>query len=591
MTSLSQALYSNLLLDIEPHVSGRAFSHILKREVSFFPGVTAKDAACMLLMSNVLKKFEDDATLEADQVALNKFLQCNLQCKEWAYEPENLFDEVLMCTFKQCMWDFFNRRGDRDMIFPDNLVELIKESDLVGPGASVGASGQDFYTKLFSSRLTGTTEILYVAYSRYVSTLSESWKAAEGLRAQHYGRWTKVGGNRLSFVPKSEDTSRTICTEPSLNMVVQKGIGNIIERRLRSVFGIDLKVQQARNRELARIGSLDNSMVTIDLSSASDTISLRMLEWALPQSVTALLKVCRSSVTTLPDGSELQLEMVSTMGNGFTFPLQTAIFCCVLQAVALTTERCITPPKGDELGDFGVNGDDIVCRREMVSGVVRLINLLGFQVNTAKSFVEGPFRESCGGDFFQGSPVRAVYLKTLSDPQSRYKAINRLVDWSAQQGIPLCSAVDLLLRTVRPLPVPKWEQDVAGIKVPWSLVRGLRRSKKTKSVLYRRYVFEPVKLKIGDCDISVPGKSKRRIYNPHGLLLAFLHGSVKGSTREGGLVGSISIRHDAGGYRTKWGTAPNWDCTSTDKPFPDEDSRRRWESVAEMCLSSTFSVR
>jgi hypothetical protein len=279
------------------------------------------------------------------------------------------------------------------------------------------------------------------------------------------------------------------------------------------------------------------------------------------------------------------LFMVSTMGNGFTFPLQTMIFGCVVEACAEALEIELQRPRGGTLGQFGVNGDDIICPKGLYDVVCRLLTILGFEVNKTKSFHEGPFRESCGGDFFKGSPVRGVYLKTLADQGSRYSAINLLNRWSARHNIPLRRTVRRLLRTVEYLPVPAYEDTSAGVHVPYFMVNKLKRDRSTMSILYRRYENVPVRLTIREAEIVVPRKEKRRIYNPEGLLAAFLHGSVRGTRGSNPTgLGSISIRHDSLRFRKRRAIAPNWDCsTNVLCPLPDKG---RWETAVWLNLAS-----
>lgn len=581
MTSLSQALYSSLLLDLQPYCSASVFEAVQTGKVDTFPGCTVRDIAIMQLGSSFLKKLKDETSSEADAMAYTKFISANSRCETWSLQVESLLDEVLVSNFRKVVDKFFYRGANS--FISDDLVTLITESDLVGPGAAVGALGNDFYTKLFAGPLTCTSQGLYLAYRASLSSVQDSWIIGDDLRSSKFGNYSLVRGNRLTFVPKTHDCSRSICIEPVLNMLVQKGLGNAIARRTRQYFGIDLSCQQLKNRELARLGSVNGCYSTIDLASASDTIALKMLEEFLPQHVLSCIKLLRSPECFVSKTGEwIKLHMVSTMGNGFTFPLQTMLFACVVKACAEVVEMPLEPPRGESLGTYGVNGDDIVVPSGITMLVIRLLNILGFEVNKLKSFHEGHFRESCGGDYFRGHPVRGVYLKTLLDQSSRYSAINLLNRWSARHNIPLRRTVRVLLRTVEDLRVPPWEDLSAGIHVPYSMVKKLRRCKHTKSIIYRRNVFAPVKLTIREGDICVPNREEERIYNPEGLLISFLHGGVRGTTSNGG-VGAITIRHDSGRFRKRTGIAPNWDNTYTIRePIPDKG---RWESAVWINLS------
>lgn len=273
------------------------------------------------------------------------------------------------------------------------------------------------------------------------------------------------------------------------------------------------------------------------------------------------LEYLRSPVTTLPDGSHMALNMVSTMGNGYTFPLQTMLFACVVRAVASYDQiRLVTRPFKTRTGEtilpnFGVFGDDIICEARLAARVMKVLELLGFVVNREKSFTdsEGPFRESCGGDYFRGHPVRGVYLKDLSTVQDTYVAINQLNKWSAEQGILLRRAVSSLRQSLgrRELLVPVWEAEDAGTRVTsYNLDR--RRYSKGGSLLYQKWTARARKLRIEDGWISVPKGEKGRLYNSSGLLLAALRGDVRQAC--------ITVRGRTTFYTLRKGCiAPNWD--------------------------------
>lgn len=525
--------------------------------------IRVKEFAAKAQLRSFLKKFEHELSEKADAAALEKFVQVNETCGKWALGDLSEEDRILLGEFRQALYNFYYPRG---MPLISNYSEILSHGK-TGPGISLGANGNDFYSKLFSSKLTVTSELLYDAYSCYIANHPTFCKANQ-IRETEYGDFDIVSGNRLSFVPKNVDISRCICIEPSLNMFYQLGVKHILEARLKSFFGIDFSVQQFKNRDMAQLASMfDKQWVTIDLSSASDSMSLRMLEWALPPDFLRWLASLRSPSMTLPNGSQLQLNMISTMGNGFTFPLQTLLFCCVVKAAYKVASVPFEAPRGASLGNFGVYGDDIICRYESNNYVRRLLELLGFTVNADKSYDLGPFRESCGGDFFKGHPVRPFYLKALACPQDAYVAVNRLNRWTALTGIPVCRTVRLLLSWIRRFDnlvyVPLSENDDAGLKVPRRAVSNLMLCPHVQSVKYRawrakaqRIRFEAVHYLRNEV-VATQGVFGPRhlvrdlMYNPEGLLIAFLNGNIAG--------GSVSVRHDCVHYQLKSGVIPNWD--------------------------------
>jgi hypothetical protein len=109
---------------------------------------------------------------------------------------------------------------------------------------------------------------------------------------------------------------------------------------------------------------------------------------------------------TLVDGKWHRLEKFSSMGNGYTFELETCVFACLIAACLQLKGRA------GVLGhDFFVYGDDLIVPSDTAKLVIDTLAWVGFKVNSDKSFTDGSFRESCGGDYLRGEPVRAFYLK------------------------------------------------------------------------------------------------------------------------------------------------------------------------------------
>lgn len=207
-----------------------------------------------------------------------------------------------------------------------------------------------------------------------------------------------VPGNRITTVPKSRKTNRTIAIEPQMNMYVQKGIGAIIRRRLKSV-NIDLD-DQTVNQRLALKGSITGDLATVDLSSASDSISTALVWALLPPAWAELIMLTRSEVGIMPDGTEINYEKVSSMGNGYTFELESLLFWALTMSVT---------SKDDVVS---VYGDDIIAPAYCIPTLQQVFDYVGFKLNMDKSFWTGQFRESCGKHYFNGYDVSPVYHKT-----------------------------------------------------------------------------------------------------------------------------------------------------------------------------------
>lgn len=209
----------------------------------------------------------------------------------------------------------------------------------------------------------------------------------------------EVPGAVLFTVPKKTEIDRCACKEPDVNMFLQKGVGIHIRRRLRR-FGVNLN-DQSINRSLAATGARDNSLATIDLSSASDTITIEAVKSILPTDWFLYLNDIRSQAVDV-DGELIRTEMFSSMGNGFTFELESLLFY-VLARTTLYFEGIS--------GIVSVYGDDIIIPSQGYSMVTWALESFGFSVNMDKSFHDGPFRESCGGHYHAHEDVTPFYLR------------------------------------------------------------------------------------------------------------------------------------------------------------------------------------
>lgn len=208
-----------------------------------------------------------------------------------------------------------------------------------------------------------------------------------------------VHRSRLDFVPKDASTDRIITVEPDLNKFIQNGYGDVLRLRAKRA-GIDLS-DQSRNRELARIGSLNNSIATVDLSNASGLLALNLIEHLWPPEWFELLMSIRSGYTTYGDFL-FHMAAYAGMGNGTTFPVESITFYAI--AMSVVEHEGI-------IGPVSAYGDDIIIPSRSYSLLDRVFGALGLEINAKKSFVDGPFRESCGSDWFSGYSVRPAFLR------------------------------------------------------------------------------------------------------------------------------------------------------------------------------------
>lgn len=597
--SVSFALYSRCYLD--------CVQHLEPRDGPFgngYPGSAAdiKHVQATALIKAIVKKFEDEIDPAIpDSVALQKFLAANERCRNWQL-PERVFvgegakrEEVfssaytseLLGEFRKILNGFFRNAGsefqrEKYLEFDwDNLLDWSKIEYFAdnGPGASIGASGDSWIEKFSMSPLTYGREFLWSLFDSYTRR-NPNRAVVEQLRDMRFGHVLSPTCN-FATVPKNVTESRSICVEPALNMWYQKGVQSLMVSQLVKCFGLDLQNQQELNRELARLGSIDGRFGTIDLTSASDTIAWNMLKWALDRDVFGILNAIRSPTVTLPDGAVVDLHMMSTMGNAYTFPLQTAIFAAVVLAVyncmgipTVRPGRVVNREVDGKLrairtlGNYAVNGDDIIVVREAYDTVLYVLDLLGFIPNKTKSFNEGYFRESCGGDYYRGHGVRGVYCKTLKTKQDHASLINRLNRWSSETGIPLTNTVQWLLgRIKQPLWIPYHESDDAGIKIPLSFIAPVKKRSfgKPRQVDYQsghtHYVswrVVPYSLKVG---------SDEWVFGPAATYYSALKGELRGER--------LTPRQRDTTYRDVRATTHRWDSDEVGHVL-SEDELSSW---------------
>jgi hypothetical protein len=209
---------------------------------------------------------------------------------------------------------------------------------------------------------------------------------------------------RIETVDKNAKTKRVIAIEPRGNGFLQKGFGDYFRMRLRTV-GINLD-DQAVNQTLAG-QAWEMKLATLDLRAASDTVSTEVVYHLLPYDWAASLDAVRSRKAEMPDGSIVVLEKFSSMGNGFTFELETLIFWAISSAVRDLNDRN---------GVVAVYGDDIIVSSHFAPEVSRTLQFCGFELNDDKSFFDGPFYESCGMQYFMGIDVTPAYQKERVEP-------------------------------------------------------------------------------------------------------------------------------------------------------------------------------
>jgi len=246
---------------------------------------------------------------------------------------------------------------------------------------------------------------------------------------------------RVCLVPKDSRGPRIISCEPSELMFIQQGLMMKLYECLETqplTAGFVNFTDQTINRNLAREGSLNGKWATIDLSEASDRVTLDLVSNVFPRDWVECLLACRSAETLLPDGEVVTLNKFAPMGSSCCFPVEALVFWACAQAsieeawkhpdrdlLSRLSAEGFTSNKrhGDQLFpvlkprdpshrfETFVYGDDIIIPSTFAEVVVNGLQAIGLVVNNEKSYLRGPFRESCGGDYYLGVDVTPVRVR------------------------------------------------------------------------------------------------------------------------------------------------------------------------------------
>lgn len=434
---------------------------------------TADELARHSLLRSAFKKSECEVDSDAENRTLLKFLEANNACKEWTVpEVDNPAIGYSISYARILLRDWLEPHCGTTIRMAASTIE---QRARFGPGQSAGLRSDrpsQYYFKIGDQPLTASSESLLSWYQQSVQN-NPLCEAAEMARKARCGQADGVVDSKLGFVPKSYHARRITVTEPSVNTFFQLGAGGVLEDALQRHLGIDFSYQQERNQRLACEGSISGEFATMDLTQCSDYISQGLVRYMFPKSVRGWFNYIRSKRVDIPGLGIRELFMTGTMGNGFTFPMQTILLAAILLGVYKTLDLVAEPPSDQTDGNFGVYGDDIICLQRAYPLLTKVLTALGLRVNEEKSYACGPFRESCGADYFNGVNVRGVYFHNYRTTQDYLSIFNRLAIWGANHCIPMKKSLAFIASVLQDDArryVPPDESIVSGVILPLPLI-------------------------------------------------------------------------------------------------------------------------
>lgn len=473
-------------------ILGLADSHGLQ-SMSHCADSTLAVKRAVYQVAALLKKFQfptNKSNRKAE--ALLKFLKAEENCKQYnAHGYRRLVDSRVLWqkTALAHMKDFLVRLLGSEMPPSADIVNWSRH----GPGANLDTK-EGFIAKYdkycnwpYSCTVDATKYGQYIIGSdaRWTAALLDSYRQRKNIPMhmpidmREFWKTVimPVHNARITFVPKNALTERTIAIEPTLNLLLQLGVDGFIRKRLK-FWGVDID-SQCKNQELARTGSVEwrtrDPFITLDLAAASDSISLALCREVLPPVWYRFLCDLRTPSGLIGEDLIVNFEKISSMGNGFTFALETALFTAMVYAV----EKVVWGKY--DASQHAVFGDDIIIRRSLYGHFRVLLYACGFALNTDKSFISGPVRESCGADWLQGEPIRPVHLtkqpETVMDLYGDYNRLKRILslNWGCEESTALVKILKWIPETFRSIRGPLSDTEFTSFlhdELPQGTLRG-----------------------------------------------------------------------------------------------------------------------
>ena len=271
-----------------------------------------------------------------------------------------------------------------------------------GPGAVANPKVKSWYDKYRT--MASDARVAYLLDRYDLGTQSDYNPIVTGEKSDRTSRFIAV--------PKTWKKLRGISAEPVELQFYQQAVLCSLDRLFchDEWWGkrIDLHNQE-RSGRLARIASKYGHLATIDLSAASDSVTLELVKEVFKHTkLLPWLLGTRSTHTTALD-ERVELAKFAPMGSACCFPVECMIFSLAAQVASDRTR----PQLKGKIPTVVVFGDDIIIDSCAAPLLVEILVRLGFEVNTSKSYLTGGFRESCGCEAYHGDVINPLRYKRI----------------------------------------------------------------------------------------------------------------------------------------------------------------------------------
>ncbi len=352
-------------------------------------------------------KIQLECTPKRVRAAMDNYVQCEKDIRHSDDLLESSFLEEFGRISRMLWADVF--QSVDESIYYGNVIPQH------GPGATAErlTSNGKWSQREWTQRLENVFPSLEYLYSGSWSDRLSDW---EGVDILEPGRERPV---RVICVPKTMKTPRIIAIEPACMMYMQQGILRLFEDALHtSRYGSLISwAFQEPNQLLAQQGSLFGDLATLDLSEASDRVSIRHVDAMLRNhpNLAAGVFATRSSKADVPGHGIIPLAKFASMGSALCFPFESMVFMTIVMlGIQSQLSRRLTHDDIQSfMGAVRVYGDDIIVPTDYVLSVIEHLELFGYKVNSSKSFWIGKFRESCGKEYYDGHDVSISRVRRM----------------------------------------------------------------------------------------------------------------------------------------------------------------------------------
>ncbi len=406
-----------------PRFLGGFFKRVFNKDGTLLEDPCPYTIAGIRQICRFFKKLKIDCTPRRTMRAADNFLQIERELRMATSQVER--KDTILDKISGIIWA---------QVFPEpDYHKLVCHH---GPGVTADRYGANarYRIRFWNDRSELTFPSDLHCYPNYwVASESSGCTASSG--GVEYLSVSQEIGVRVTFVPKTLVAPRVIAIEPAHVQYMQQSVKDMLyvelERNPMTRNSIRF-TDQTVNQSLAYRSSIDRRLATLDLKDASDRVHLHLVQRIFKTSgLLELLEDARSLHATLPDGRNIVLTKYASMGSALCFPVEAMVFYTLIQSAMHLLDG--VRPSSRSIKKYSksidIYGDDIIVPVEYADFVVKYLESYALKVNGHKSFRISHFRESCGGDFYNGVDVKPVYAREVPFDLSQHWEPSTIMSW------------------------------------------------------------------------------------------------------------------------------------------------------------------